>query len=96
MPEKIFGIHHDRVFSHDLENNLTEIRWGESGYYYKHDFPKDNYTDKVVDAMNDIMGITPNERKAMEICSMAAQNNPDLDWDEHYNMVLNKLNNKGK
>ena len=83
--------HHDFVYSRDLENNCTIIQWGESGYY-ETDFPKGKYPDDVVDYMNEARGITQAERKAMELCSMAAQNNPNLDWEKHYEMVMGTLN----
>ena len=86
--------HPDFVYSHDLENNCTIIQWGESGYY-ETDFPKGKYPDDVVDYMNEARGITQAERKAMELCSMAAQNNPNLDWEKHYEKIMGTLNKGG-
>ena len=74
-------------YSHDLNNNCTIIKWGEPGYY-KTDYPEGNYTDEVVDKINEEGGITHNERRAMEICSMAAQNNPDLNWEKHFAFLM--------
>ena len=87
--------HPECCYSHDLENNCTIIKWGESGYYMT-DFPKGGYTDDVINDMNSKTDITPTERKAMEICSMAAQDKPNLNWDEHYNTVLDMLKKKGE
>lgn len=83
--------HPELVYSRDINNNCTIIKWGESGYY-KTDYPEGGYTDSVINELNEKQGVTPNERKAMEICSMASQNNPNLNWEEHYNMVLEMLN----
>lgn len=85
--------HPEMIYSHDINNNCTIIKWGESGYY-ETDYPKGGYTDEIINELNDQRGFTPNERKAMEICSMAAQNNPDLNWENHYDMVLEMLNKK--
>lgn len=82
--------HPEMIYSHDINNNCTIIKWGESGYY-ETDYPKGKYTDDVIDNLNLQAEITPKERKAMEICSMAAQNNPNLNWEKHYNMVLEML-----
>ena len=82
--------HPDFVFSHDLSNNCTIIQWGENGYYTT-DYPEGKYPDDVIDYMNESRDITKAERKAMEICSMAAQNNPGLDWDKHYEMIMSKV-----
>lgn len=83
--------HPELVYSRDINNNCTIIKWGESGYY-KTDYPEGGYTDSVINELNGKLGVTPNERKAMEICSMVSQNNPNLNWEEHYNMVLEMLN----
>lgn len=77
----------DMIYSHDLYNNCTIVKWGESGYY-KTDFPEGGYTDEVIDELNGKLGVTPKMRRAMEICSMAAQNNPALDWRKHYDMIM--------
>ena len=77
-------------YSHDLYNNCTIIKWGESGYY-KTDFPQGKYDDSIVNELNEDGGITPKMRRAMEICSMAAQNNPKLDWKKHYDMIIGKI-----
>ena len=82
--------HPETIYSHDINNNCTIIKWGEAGYY-KTDYPEGGYTDDVINKINAERGFTPKERKAMEICSMAAQNNPNLDWEKHYNMVLKML-----
>lgn len=79
----------EAVYSHDMENNCTIIKWGEGGYY-RTDFPKGGYTDEVIDELNAKGGITPQMRRAMEICSMAAQNNPDLDWEKHFDMLMSR------
>ena len=76
-------------YSHDLYNNCTIIKWGESGYY-KTDFPQGKYDDSIVNELNENGGITPKMRRAMEICSMVAQNNPNLDWKKHYDMIMTK------
>lgn len=85
--------HPEMIYSHDINNNCTIIKWGESGYY-ETDYPKGKYTDDVIDDLNSQVEITSMERKAMEICSMAAQNNPNLNWEKHYSMVLEMLNKK--
>lgn len=76
-------------YSHDMNNNCTIIKWGESGYY-KTDFPSGKYDDSIIDELNENGGITPQMRRAMEICSMCAQNNPKLDWKKHYDMIMSK------
>lgn len=86
--------HPETIYSHDINNNCTIIKWGEAGYY-KTDYPEGGYTDDVINELNAEAGFTPNERKAMEICSIAAQDNPNLIWDDHYNMILGILNQKG-
>lgn len=85
--------HPEMIYSHDINNNCTIIKWGESGYY-ETDYPKGKYTDDIINELNAQQEVTPAERKAMEICSMAAQNNSFLNWDKHYNMVLEMLNKK--
>ena len=80
----------EMCYSHDTNNNCTIIKWGEGGYY-KTDYPKGGYTDDVINKMNIEADITPQERQAMEICSIAKQNNPNLDWDNHYSKVLERL-----
>ena len=82
--------HPEMIYSHDINNNCTIIKWGESGYY-ETDYPKGKYTDDVIDNLNSQVEVTPMERKAMEICSIAAQNNPNLNWEKHYSMVLEML-----
>ena len=79
--------HPDMCYSHDIYNNCTLITWGEGGYY-KTDYPEGGYTDDVIDQLNEQLDITPEMRRAMEICSMVAQGNPDLDWEKHYQMVM--------
>ena len=85
--------HPEYCYSHDMENNCTIIKWGEGGYY-KTDFPQGKYDDYIVDEVNMDRNITPAERNAMESCSIAAQDNPDLDWDKHYAMCLELLVSK--
>ncbi len=75
--------HPKHCYSHDMENNCTIVVWGESGYY-RTDYPKGGYTDEIVDEINAIGGISRKQRKAMEFCSMCAQNNPDFNWEEGY------------
>lgn len=82
--------HPEMIYSHDASNNCIILKWGESGYY-ETDYPKGQYNDDIINELNSDRGYTANERKAMEICSMAAQNNPNLNWNEHYNMVLGML-----
>lgn len=82
--------HPECVYSHDLENNCTYIVWGESGYYTTN-LPKGKYTDDVIDWMNDRRSISPKQRKAMELCSIAAQNDPNLDWEKHYEKIMKTL-----
>ena len=76
-------------YSHDLYNNCTIIKWGESGYY-KTDFPSGKYDDSVIDELNANGNITPQMRRAMEICSMVSQNKPSLDWEKHFDMIMSK------
>jgi len=77
-------------YSHDLENNCTIIKRNEGGYY-KTDFPEGGYDDDIINDMNMLCGITPEMREAMVCCSIAKQNNPKLEWDAHYTMVLEML-----
>lgn len=77
-------------YSHDIYNNCTIIKWGESGYY-RTDFPSGQYDDSIVNELNKNSGVTPQMRRAMEICSMASQNNPNLDWENHYDMIMRRL-----
>lgn len=77
--------HPDTIYSRDMNNNCIIIKWGESGYY-RTDYPEGKYTDDVIDQMNKPW--TSNERRAMECCSIAAQNNPNIDWDSHYKMCM--------
>lgn len=81
------------MYSHDYKNNCTIIKWGEGGYY-KTDYPAGKYDDAIVDKLNARNGYTPAEREAMEICSMVAQDNPDLDWEKHYDMILERKQGK--
>ena len=81
--------HPEACYSRDHENNCTIIKWGEGGYY-RTDYPKGKYTDEIIDEINANGGITPIQRRAMECCSIVAQNNPELDWERHYEMCLLK------
>lgn len=78
------------VYSRTLENNCIIIKWGESGYYNT-DYPKGKYNDNVIDDMNARAGISPEERRAMEICSIAAEHNHNLDWKSHFEMCMRRL-----
>ena len=80
-------MHPDFCYSHDLANNCTLIKWGESGYY-RTDYPNGRYTTEIINEMNSNLEVTPKMRMAMEICSMVAQDKPDLDWDVHYQMIM--------
>jgi len=84
--------HPETCLSHDLENNCIILKWGESGYY-KTDYPEGKYDDDIINELNEIRGITPQMRDAMECCSIASQNNPNLDWEKHYEMCLSHHNN---
>ncbi len=79
--------HPETCYSHDSKNNCTIIKWGESGYY-RTDYPEGQYPTEIIDEINSIAGITPQMRHAMECCSIAAQNNPGLNWEQHYKMCL--------
>ena len=79
--------HPDYCFSNDHMNNCTIIKWGESGYYMT-DYPKGKYTNEIIDEMNSDRGVTPQQKEAMVCCSIAAQSNPNLDWEDHYSMIL--------
>lgn len=79
--------HPKTCYSHDLNNNCTIIKWGEGGYY-RTDYPEGKYTDEIINEINANAGITPQMRHAMEICSMVAQSNPNLDWEKHYQKCL--------
>lgn len=74
-------------YSHDANNNCIIILSDNAGYY-KPNYPEGEYDDSVVDALNKKMDITKEQRIAMEICSIAKSNNPDLDWNAHYEKVL--------
>ena len=80
--------HPESCYSRDYMNNCIIIAWGESGYY-KTDYPEGKYTDEIINELNELGGITPQQRNAMECCAIAATNNPNLNWDKHYEKVLN-------
>ena len=82
--------HPNYCYSHDFQNNCTIIKWGESGYY-RTDYPKGKYNDDIINELNSEIEVTPQMRRAMEICSMASQNNPNLDWENHYDMIMRRL-----
>ncbi len=87
--------HPDLLYANDIENNCVILKWGESGYYPT-DYPKGKYTDDVVDELNaslfdNDLEAARKAREAMQICSMVAQDNPNLDWEKHYKMVFNDL-----
>lgn len=86
-------MNHPEMCYSQLYNNCIIIKWGESGYY-KTDYPEGKYTDEVINEMNARAGITPAQRRAMECCSMVAQSNPNLNWEEHYQMIVNKEERK--
>ena len=71
----------------DKKGDAIIIKWGEKGYY-ETDYPKGQYTDEIIDEINARGDITKAQRFAMEMCSIAAQNNPNLNWEEHYAMCL--------
>ena len=79
--------HPANCFSHDPANNCTITKLGKSCYELTH-YPEGEYDDDIVNEINARRGITPQMRNAMECCSIAAQNNPDLDWEKHYQMCL--------
>lgn len=83
------GNYPNYCYSHDLYNNCTIIKWGESGYYTT-DYPQGKYDDSVIDELNANGNITPKMRRAMEICSIVAQSNPSLDWKKHYDFIMSK------
>ena len=84
----------ETVYSHDINNNCIIIKWGEPGYY-KTDYPEGGYTDEIIDEINMGADIVPAQHKAMEFCSMAAQSNPNLDWENTYKRILSQsLDNK--
>lgn len=62
----------EMCYSRDQKNNCIILKWGDGGYY-KTDYPEGRYTDEVIDQMNERADISPEMRRAMEICSMAAQ-----------------------
>lgn len=82
--------HPNYCYSHDLQNNCTIIKWGESGYYNT-DYPKGKYNDDIINELNSEIEVTSQMRRAMEICSMVAQNNPNLDWETHYDMIMRRM-----
>ena len=86
--------HPNFCYSHDMNNNCTIIKWGEPGYY-KTDYPEGGYTDEVIDEMNLKGGITPEQRKAMELCSIASQQK-HLNWESHYALCMRILTKKGR
>lgn len=65
---------------------LGIIKWGESGYYPTN-YP-DNYTQEMVDTLNERIGVSKAEAHSMEMCSRA---NPD-NWEEHFNKCMNIYN----
>ncbi len=90
--------HPEHLYSHDISNNCTILKWGESGYY-KTDFPAGEYDDETIDELNAKRWFDGNiikakrVRYAMECCSIVAQNNPNLDWEQHYEMIMSKVAN---
>ena len=84
--------HPDTIYSRDLNNNCIILKWGESGYY-RTDYPEGKYTDEIIDEINSRMfdgdiEMAHKVRNAMECCSIAAQNNSNIDWESHYKMCL--------
>lgn len=78
--------HPDFCYS-QIHGDCIIIKWGESGYYPT-DYPKGKYTDDVIDDMNEIGGVTREQRLAMECCSIVTQGNSNIDWEEHYKMCM--------
>ena len=81
--------HPNFCYSRDYMNNCTIIKWGEAGYY-KTNYPEGKYTDEIIDEMNANGDITPQQRDAMECCSIAACNKPNFNWEEHYEMIMER------
>ena len=85
--------HPEMCLSRDSNNNCILIKWGVSGYYGTN-YPNGEYDDDIINGLNARRGITPQMREAMEYCSIAAQNKPDLDWEKHYQMCMEMQNTK--
>ena len=81
--------HPEFCYNNDFRNNCTIIKWGEGGYY-KTDYPEGHYDKSMIKELNARMGVTPEQANAMVICSMVAQENPNLDWDAHYSMIMER------
>lgn len=81
--------HPEFCYNNDFRNNCTIVKWGESGYY-KTDYPEGKYDRQIIKHLNATLGVSEDEANAMVICSMVAQENPDLDWEEHYRMIMER------
>lgn len=68
------------------ENAVGIVKWGENGYY-KTDYPH-NFTNEVVDEMNEKLGLTKKESDSMMYCSMANLPETNEAWEKHYNMCM--------
>ncbi len=90
---KKWHTHPECLYSHDSSNNCTIVKWGEPGYL-ETDYPEGKYDDDAIDELNAKRWFDGNilrakrVRNALERCSIAAQNNPDLNWDEHYELCI--------
>ena len=85
--------HPEICYSNDINNNCIIIKWGESGYYPTN-YPEGKYNDEVINELNARGGISPEMRKAMEFCSIVAQEKSNLDWEKHYKKCINMLSKR--
>ena len=74
------------------ENSVGIVKWGERGYYPT-DYPH-NYTAEIVAEMNEGLGFSAEEIRAMQICSMANIPETEEAWEKHYAMVKEALENR--
>ena len=80
---------HPETCYSQINGNCVILKYGETTIYPT-SYPKKEYNDKKIDEMNDYVGITKEERKAIELCVEAMKDNPNLDWDSHYETIMTK------
>ena len=73
-------------------NTVGIVKWGESGYY-KTNYPEE-YTEEIVDELNDKFGYSRTEIKAMQICSMANIPETEDAWEKHFQIVCKIMDKK--
>lgn len=77
-----------------VNNTIGIVKWGENGYY-KTNYPS-GYTKEIVDELNDRLGCSRTEIKAMQICSMANLPETEDAWEKHFKMVCGMIDKHEK